>query len=304
MGAHKTALGFVPGEVETGTHCMFIYPKRDDIFFERLAGYVKAGLDAGEMCVCACPHPDLLAANLSGNGVDADTARATGQLEIHAVNDVYQGLSAFDPARALDFWDTHIETARTRWKGIRIFGDADHRLDNRAVRLKILEYESRVNLSLGRVAVALCGYQSTSVPRTLMLQMKNVHPFVANTRSIRHNRRYMEPGRFLNAFYRFQRVSRVYTPTDDHRQQCLHHFEEIALRTPMPIADVEEMKLALGAAFGSALEHCCQISQAHAGHVHVSFLSEATGFTVQVCAHDPNQPSQLLSLRSAPVCRQ
>lgn len=285
MGVQKTTLGFVPGEVAAGAHCMFVYPSRNETFYERPAGYVKAGLDAGEMCVCACPQSRLLATSLLRNGVDADAARATGQLEIHEARDVYPTQHGFDADRALRLWSERVEQAYRKWPGIRVFGDTDCPLDNRAVRLKMLEYESRVNLLLSRVSITLCGYQSGRVSRSLMLQMKSVHPFIATTRGIQHNHGYLEPSRFLRAFYRFQRISRVYAPTSEDEQQCLHQFEEIALRTPMAIGDLDEMRSALGEAFDRASGRCSQDPRALRRYIHVLFLSKAMGFTIQVRDH-------------------
>ncbi len=164
-------------------------------------------------------------------------------------------------------------------------------LDSRTMRLKLLEYESRVNLSSSRINMALCGYESSTTPRALLVQMKSLHPFLASVRSLKTNRGYVEPGRFFTTFYRFQRVSRTYPAGAQYATECRRHFEELAARTPMTMPEIEDMKLALGEAFTNALEHGCAGLAQERCHVHVGFFPQTTGFTIEVRDHGRGCPS-------------
>ena len=287
MGKKRsTPLGFLPGDADIGTHCMFVYPKRDEVYLDRLAGYLKAGLDSGEMCVCVLPQvPESLFDRMRAIGADAAPAIETGQLSVHDSREVYLNWGTFDMGRVLDFWKANIEKANTRWNGIRIFGEPDGTALNRTLRLKLLEYESNVNLSFSKISIALCGYQSSTTPRTLLVQMNHVHPFVASIRSMQRNHQYIEPRRFLSTFYRFQRISRIYPALPMKANECRRHFEEIAARTPMTMVEMESMKLAVGEAFANALEHGCSDLPAHLRHIHVGFLPQPTEFIVEVRDH-------------------
>ena len=283
---HHTPLGFLPGKVEIGAHCMFVYPKRDEVFCDRIAGYLKAGLDTGEMCVCVSPMtPDSILQHMESLGVDTACAVGTGQLVIHDSEDVYISAGVLDLRRVMDFWTEKIEIAEKLWNGIRIFGDTKHPFDNRTERLKLLEYESKVNMATSRMSIALCGYNSNTTPRALLTQIKSVHPFVASVRSIQTNHNYIATKRFLSTFYRFQRISRVYPATAQYASECRRHFEEIAARTPMTMAELEDMKLALGETFANALEVGCAGLPADRCHIHVVFLPQIAGFTTEVRVH-------------------
>jgi len=265
---------------------MFIYPKRDEVFYDRIAGYLKAGIDAGEMCVCASPvSVHSMLSHMQALGVDTDHAVKTGQLAVLDSEEVYLNWGILDVRRATAVWTEKIEKADKLWNGVRIFGDTKYPLENRTARLKLLEYESKVNIASSRMSMALCGYQSSITPRALLVQMKSVHPFLASTRSIKTNHSYVEPARFLSTFYRFRRVPRVYPAAAENARECRRHFEEIAARTPMMMTEMEDMKLALGEAFANALEHGCEGLPADQCHIHVRFSPNTAGFTIEVRDH-------------------
>lgn len=265
---------------------MFVYPKRDEVFYDRIAGYLKAGIDAGEMCICASPVPvHSMLSHMQSIGVDTDHAVKTGQLTVLDSEEVYLNWGILDVCRARAVWAEKIERADKLWNGVRIYGDAKHPLESRTARLKLLEYESKANMFSSGISMVLCGYQSSITPRALLVQMKSVHPLLASTRSIKTNHRYVEPARFLSTFYRFRRVPRVYPASAENAGECRRHFEEIAARTPMTMTEIEDMKLALGEAFANALEHGCDGLPDDQRHIHVGFSPGTAGFTIEVRDH-------------------
>ncbi len=123
----NTPLGFLPGEVDVGAHCMFIYPKRDAVYCDRVAAYIKAGLDVGEMCVCASPVAvDSMLGHMQSLGVDTEYAVRTGQLGVYDSSKVYVHEGVLDLRRTMAFWAQRIEAAGKQWNGIRIFGEPSH----------------------------------------------------------------------------------------------------------------------------------------------------------------------------------
>jgi anti-sigma regulatory factor (Ser/Thr protein kinase) len=53
----------------------------------------------------------------------------------------------------------------------------------------------------------------------------------------------------------------------------------------MTMAEIGEMKVALGEAFANAVEHGCKGLPDCQRHIHVSFFPQATGFTIEVRDH-------------------
>ncbi|MBP6963993.1 MAG: sensor histidine kinase [Armatimonadetes bacterium] len=288
MSKRSTPIGFIPGEVDSGAHCMFLYPRRDHVFFERLAGYFQAGLDAGEKCLCiSSVAPETMVERLRGAGVDTEYAVRTDQLSIYHVSEVYLRRHSFEFGQVMEFWGEAVEASKSRWNGMRVYGDMEDAMPGRTLRMKLLEYESRINLHSDRVKMALCGYSADAAPRSFVLQMKSVHPFHANVRSLQTNHRYIEPERFLRSLYRFQRVCRVYPASADGSRECRKHLEEIASRTPMTMGEMDDLKLAVGEAFVNALEHGSSGQFQGRPHIHVSFFPRPDGLTVEVRDHGP-----------------
>lgn len=266
---------------------MFEYPRRDKVFDDRVASYLRAGLDVGEMCLyVASVSADPVIERLYDMGVDARHAVKTGQLAVHRFGDTYMPDGILDTARLNGFWSDRVRSAG-KWRGLRIFGDTTGLEASRTLRLKMLEYESLVNADKSGLSLVLCGYESSTTLRSLLVQMKSVHPFLASTRSIRTNQRYLDPRRFLGMFYRFRRTSGTYTACARSITECCRRFEELAARTPMSMPELESMKLAVSEAFSNALKHGCPGLPADRCHIHVCFLSEPTGFTVEIRDHGP-----------------
>ncbi len=267
---------------------MFVYPKRDETFFKRISGYLNAGLDNGEMCVCITPiDAGRILQQMQSLGMDTDHAVKSGQLAIYSFDNVYLRWGMFDVRRLAEFWTEKIREAHEHWKSIRVFGDIDSAMGSRTLRLKLLEYESKANLTSSLMSISMCGYQSSTMPRTLLVQLKDIHPYLASVRSIKTNHRYIDPSRFLNTFYRFQRISKIYAASPRHARECRRHFEEIAARTPMTMDEMEDMKLAVCEAFNNATEHGCAGVPEDLRHIHVCFHPQTTGFRVEVRDHGP-----------------
>ncbi len=264
---------------------MFVYPEKDDAFIDCLARYLKAGLDAGEMCVCALSgNTERLHHRLRELSADPDSAASSGQLSIIDPASVYLRGGTFDRTRIIRQAQEMMTVAQSSWNGMRAYGDTEAIIGSRTIRLKLLEYEAIVNRGLS-FNIALCGYQSNITPRSLLAQARSVHPFIAGTKSFRKNRGYLCTERFLSSFYKFRRVSRVYPASEGYARAVRRDLEEVAARTPFTMTEIEEMKIAVGEAFTNALEHGCRTLSDDKAHIHVSLSPQPTKFVVQVRDH-------------------
>jgi len=281
-----TPLGFLPGDIDLQSHCMFLYGKKDDAFVKNVVAYLAAGINAGELCVCAIHGPirEKISERMSRLGIRSGSKSGSGQLIILDASHVYVRGSSLDTRGAIRFWRDKVEVARSRWNGLRAFGDAGPIRWTRAARLKILEYEALLNMDYS-ANIGMCGYQSDVGPRSFILQAKSLHPFLANGRSIRRNQAFLAAPKFFAGFYRFRRASKVYTGSLSQLRMVLKDFEEIAARTPLTMPEIDDMKAAIGAAFGAVIAQCGLEEREGQSHLHAVFTSDADAFTILLRRH-------------------
>jgi len=289
---HTTPLGFLPGNIDVRSHCIFLYPQKDEAFVKSVVSYLVAGIDAGELCVCAIRGPvrEKVRERMAQLGVPSGPEPGSGQLLIVDSADVYLRGESLDTRGAVRFWGDKLEAARSKWNGLRAFGDTCEARWGRAARLKILEYEALLNVGYS-ANIGLCGYQSDAAPRSFLLQAKSVHPFIANARSIRRNQTFLTTPKFFAGFYRFRRSSKVYLETASHIRAALQDFEEIAARTPLTMLEIDDIKAAIGTVFGTLIG-CCG-DRAGSSHAHVVFTSDVDGFTILLKCHGSAAESAL-----------
>lgn len=288
MSIRTTPLGFLPGDIDLRSHCMFIYPERDENFVRSIVGYLSAGMNAGELCICAVNGGvrEQIKERMVQLGADPVSEPESGQLCVLDAADVYTPHGIMDAAFTMRFWQNSTEIAGRKWKGLRVFGDSSPTLQGSVSRLKLLEYEALVNVNFP-MSIALCGYRSSTLTRSFLLQAKSVHPFIANRRSIRRNNSFVETRRFLNGLYRFRRATRQYAAVPRQARVVREDLEEIAARTPLTMLQIEEMKVAVTEAFANAVEHGCHGLESDSAHVHVVFMPQPDRFTVTVRDHGP-----------------
>lgn len=284
MKSPTTPLGFLPGDIDRGAHCIFVYNKKDDGFVQNVVDFLSAGIKAGELCVCAVHGPikEKINERMVQSGADASLKR--GQVSILDSSEVYLHDGTFDTSSTISFWQRKLALARHRWKGLRIFGDVIDMFSNRATRLKYVEYEALMNLDF-QADIALCGYQSNAITRSLLLQAKSVHPFIANNRSIRKNAAFLNTAKFLAGFYKFRRVSKEYMHPC-HKDVVHEDFEAIAARTPLTMPEIEGMKAGIGEVFTNISKRINYGSDSP--HVHITFAPESDKFLVILWYHVPN----------------
>lgn len=251
MNKRSLPLGFLPGVVCPGTHCMLSYNKPDEAFINSVSKYIFAGIASGQMCVCVVLDPirNLIKGQMSRLGISL-TSR---QFVLPNATDVYMPLGHFDLKSAAGYYTEQEQIAQSKWNGMRVFADASAAIQTRAMRIKILEYEAQVN-SQPTDTTALCGYQASLLPRSYILQVKSIHPFIASLKSMRQNRDFCEPDKFLSGLYRFRRVDREYPATPDQKNKICSDLEEAAIRTMMSISDIGRIQEAVYGLFATIME--------------------------------------------------
>lgn len=301
MSAQTTPLGFLPGDIDTRTHCMFIYSEKDETFVRSVVDYLSAGIEAGEMCVCALSAPtgDMIRERIRQLGMGSELK--SGQLTIVDSSDVYLRNGRLDLTSAAQFWGEKNAFAKSKSAGLRAFGEVEPVFFNRTFRLKVLEYEALIGLNFS-ANIAMCGYRS-GITRSFLLQVKSVHPFIANSKSIRRNQSFVNPRKFLGGFYRFRHVSKKYPAVRQSTDAVREDFEDIAGRTPLLVSEVEEMKEAIGEVFECLADRARRGPRPESFHVHVTFAPTKDRFIIVLWYHGewPEATHPDLSSAGAPA---
>ncbi len=286
MSIRTTPLGFVSGDIEVHSHCMFIYSKKDASFVRSIVDFLVAGVGAGEMCACVLDESviGLVKDRLEQRGIAIEPGK--GRIRLYAPEGLILNEGTFDSRGIVEQWSKEFVPLLNSCTGVRTFCDTVPFYRNRVLRLKLLEFESLINLS-NPSTITLCGYDSGAAGRSLLAQARNVHPFVANSRSIRRNPAFMSTARFLSGFYRFRRVSKEYVASIGEADVVCRDLEETASRTPMTMPDIRDFCTAIGGLFAHMVEKgdrtlSCKTEKPH---LHVTFVMETDKMIVTIRGH-------------------
>lgn len=280
MNTRHTPIGFLPGDVELRTHCMFTYGRKDDTFARSVVEFLAAGVNARELCVCVLDGPtrERVRTLMMQLGVDSDPCGWSSQLVILGMNDIYFPEGMFDTRHALKFWREMLDVGSRRWNGLRTFVDAGAIHLDRAARLKLLEYEAILNVNFA-ANIAMCAFQTDNTPRSFFSSAKKLHPYIANSRSLRKNHNYIPSDRFFTSFYRYSCVPRVYSWTPSRLPAIQEDLENIAVRTPLNAKDIRDLKESIAVVL-QELAGCRQ--NGNSSRLHVTFDSKPDRFTVVI----------------------
>jgi len=194
----------IPGlQVAPGDHVCAFYDglaERDDV----LLPFLRAGLAAGDKCICVVDANDLDAV-VGELWADLGEVReqVEHQLEVVPVERVYLRTGAFVPDRMLDFWDDTVSSALSAegFSFVRSVGDTTWALrEAPGVVDQLIVYESRLNRFLPLYPqVILCLYDIGRFSGELIVDVVKTHPKLLVRGAIVENPDYLEPDEFLAA---------------------------------------------------------------------------------------------------------
>lgn len=191
----------IPGlQLAQGDHiCAFYQGQRGR--FELLLPFLRAGLAAGEKCICVVEASDIpaLANELGSDGREAGTG-VEHQLDLLPAEQVYLQTGAFEADLMLDFWDDVVSTA-VRSEGfsfVRSAGDTTWALSDPPGVNGLVAYEARINRFLPLYPqIILCLYDMTRLSGHLLVEMVKTHPRILVQGTVVENPDYLEPDEFL-----------------------------------------------------------------------------------------------------------
>jgi len=190
----------IPGlQVAQGDHICAFYrsiAERDEV----LLPFLRAGLAAGDKCICVLDGSDLDAVlwDLQGGAKPMEH-----QLDFFPVEGVYLRTGAFVPDLMLDFWDETVSAALEvqGFSFVRSAGDTTWAFrEEKGTVNQLIVYESRLNRFLPLYPqVILCLYDVERLSGELIVDVVKTHPRLLVQGAVVENPDYVEPDEFLAA---------------------------------------------------------------------------------------------------------
>ena len=159
-----------------------------------LLPYIQAGLEAGHLCclVTEGAAAPMLLEHLREQGVDVDSALASGQLVVSDGGSTQEEMSAM--------FDSVISGAKDAGRGvIRIGGDMTWDLSKMPSSEKLMEWEAFYDRHVGPRAdfVALCQYDHTRFGGSAIMCALETHPLSIIGNVVQQNPFYRDPEEVL-----------------------------------------------------------------------------------------------------------
>jgi hypothetical protein len=194
----------IPGlEVARGEHlCAFYHgiSERDAV----LLPFLRAGLAAGDKCICVLDGSDLDAVGGDlESGLRGGLMPAKRQLDLLPADQTYLRAGTFLPDRMLDFWEDNVSAAlgADGFSFVRSAGDTNwaFRAEPGTVD-QLIVYESRLNRFLPLYPqVILCLYDLELLSGEVIVDVVKTHPRLLVQGTVVENPDYLEPDEFLAA---------------------------------------------------------------------------------------------------------
>ncbi|HEX4338291.1 MAG TPA: MEDS domain-containing protein [Polyangiaceae bacterium] len=182
---------------EKGHICAFFSSVDDE--YRTLLPFIKDGLDEGEAAfhtIDPARANDHVSRHLAA-GIDVDSYRRKGQLELRSWNEVHLLGGKFEPeATSAVFASARlgaIERGFSRTRFVSHMGWSAKRLDD----VELLEYEAQANYECREGLLSVCIYDLALFRADLIIDVMRTHPLVLVTGTLYENPYYVSPDELL-----------------------------------------------------------------------------------------------------------
>ncbi len=197
--------GPVPSGIEgiglqPGSHVCAFY--RGDSDRDRLlAGYLGAGLAAGDKCICIVDSAGTAERLGTLPGVRDEPGPFGGQLDIHLPESTYLAGGEFSTSDMLTFWTEAMVKAEIEgYSFCRLVGEMTWALRDAPGVEHLVGYESELNrVTASSPVVVLCLYDLDRFGGEVVVNVVKTHPQVLITGILVENPYYVAPDEFLRS---------------------------------------------------------------------------------------------------------
>jgi MEDS: MEthanogen/methylotroph, DcmR Sensory domain len=204
--AYPVLSGIDEIELQPGSHVCAFY--RGEADRDRLlTGYLRAGLTAGDKCICVVDSPytaKRLAAlrpapaDLNGNGAHR---HGTDQLDVYLPETTYLAGGGFSTGDMLTFWAENMAKAEVEgYTFCRLVGEMTWALRDAPGVEHLIGYESELNrVTASNPVIVLCLYDLDLFSGEVVVNVVKTHPQVLIQGILIENPYYVEPDKYLGS---------------------------------------------------------------------------------------------------------
>jgi hypothetical protein len=198
---HTIDFGLPGVRIEPGDHiCAFYVSERERD--EVLLPYLRAGLRAGDKCICVvdATDPSTVLASI-GDDIDVERSMESSQLDLRASTDAYLRSGRFSTGEMMAFWEESISGAVPgAFRFARSVGEMTWALKDFPGVDELVGYESELNRFLPlHPQVILCLYDLERFGGGIIIDMLRTHPKLLLGGMLIENPHYLSPDEFRAA---------------------------------------------------------------------------------------------------------
>jgi len=185
------SLGFAGLYASAGDHLAHFYETPEEET-EVLVSFLKAGLEAGEKCIClvsAGSKRHALEKALTDSGVDLESTTKSGQLILDEGKSHPEELQHMLSEALAEIPE---KFGLLRWAGVMSWG-----FKKIPTTEKLMEWETHCNVVYEPAAVFLCQYELPSFQGNVVMDAMKTHPICIVSGAIHQNPYYQEPHDYL-----------------------------------------------------------------------------------------------------------
>jgi len=167
-------------EIELGDHAALFY-RTEEEQLHIVIPFMAIGLERNERCLyIAEDHtPSEIYRKLEEFGVDVHHARENGSLNVVTKHETYLRHGAFEPDKMIvDLCNAVQEAVDSGFTGLRACGELSWALDFPSALAQMIKYEEELEEHFHSKFAALCQYDESRYPVSIIEQMKRLHPVV------------------------------------------------------------------------------------------------------------------------------
>jgi hypothetical protein len=190
----------IPGlTFEAGDHICAFYlglAERDEV----LMPYLRAGLQAGDKCICVvdATDPAAVLAHI-GAGIDVEGCVASHQLDLRKSSEAYFPSGRFSTDEMIAFWDESVGAAMSGglFPFARSAGEMTWALRELPGVQELIDYESELNRFMPRYPqTILCLYDLERFGGGMLVDLLKTHPKLLLGGLVLENPHYLTPDEF------------------------------------------------------------------------------------------------------------
>ena len=178
------------GQLKAGDLAAFFYTSRAEQF-SFILPYIRDGLAQNQRCLYIADDTPvgLILSKLEELGVDVESARKRGALDVLTKHETYLHHGVFEPEKMIGDLELDIQASLAKgFSGLRGSGDMGWALDKASTLARMIEYQTKLYERFPPNFVAVCQYDLTRFPDYVVKQMETVHSVLIRDGTLKRRR--------------------------------------------------------------------------------------------------------------------